>query len=91
VIVQPIAHSSLDRRADAQDGPLAVRAQPQVPIIHQELGAVFLRGNGKFGRFLDDLNGADVQLVTAGGTGSTRVGPQHTAQDERGFQRQTFG
>ncbi len=55
VVVQPIAHSLDDRGPDAQDRPLAVGAQPQMPVVHQELDAVFLRADRVLGRFLDDL------------------------------------
>jgi hypothetical protein len=56
-----------DGGADAQDGRLARRAEPKMAMLHQEVGAVFLRrdGVGRIGRDeMHNLEVGDVKLET---------------------------
>ena len=54
-----------DGVADLADGPLSLRAQPQVAVLHQEVDAVGLgRDRVALGRG-DDLAAGDGQLVAA--------------------------
>ena len=42
LVVEVVAHGLHHRVADADDRVLALRAQPQVAVLHQERGAVLL-------------------------------------------------
>ena len=69
VVVEIIACSLDDLRADAQDGGLARRADPEMAMLHQKVDAVFLGRDGVgllFRHTLDDFDVLDVELVAAG-------------------------
>jgi hypothetical protein len=53
--------------ADKKDGVLAARAEPEVPVIHEELRPVLLRRDGVALDALQDLCVGHVDLEAAGG------------------------
>ena len=69
--------------ADAQDGPLALGAQPQVAVVHQKLDAVLLGRDRVFLRLLDDCQAGHIQLEAAGDTGRALVGLDSARDDQR--------
>ena len=76
--------------ADAQDGRLARGADPEVAVLHEEVDAVLLGGDGVgvgLGDALDDLDVLDVELVAAGGA---LVGADLAGDDDAGLLREAF-
>ena len=62
-LVEEVARSLDDFGADAQDRGLARRANPEMAVLHQEVGAVLLERDGEgrvFGHALDDFDAFDV-------------------------------
>ena len=55
VRIEVIAHGLDDLVAHADDGVLALAAQPEMAVVHQEIGAVLLGGDGVGVRFRDAL------------------------------------
>ncbi len=81
VVVEVVADGPHDLRAHPQDGRLTARAQPQVAVIHEEVGAVLLRRDGVLaGAGADHFEGRDGELVRVGVLG---VG-LHLARDAQG-------
>ena len=61
-----------------------------MPVLHEEVDAVLLEGDGVgigFGDALDDLNVFDIELEAAGGT---LVGAHLAGDDDRGFLSETL-
>ena len=56
VRVEVVAAGADDARAHAQDRVLARRAQPEVAVVHQEVGAVLLRRDRVLVRLLHDAH-----------------------------------
>jgi hypothetical protein len=70
--------------AHADDGVLALRAQPEMAVVHQEFDAVVLGRDGigiGFGNLLQDLDGFDIHLVAAGARASARTLPRTMSDD----------
>jgi len=65
LVIQPFGDRAHDLGADAQDRVLARRADPQVAMVHQEVGPVLLGRDGVFLGLLDHLQSADGQLIAA--------------------------
>ena len=79
-----------DLVAHAQDGVLAPAAQPQVPVVHQEIDAV-LFGRDRIrlglGHALHDFDVLDIHLVAAR---RALLGADLARDDERRFLRQVL-
>ena len=63
--IEVVANGFDDCVADADDGVLALAAQPEVAVIHQEVDAVFFGGDGVgvgFGDALEDLDAFDIHF-----------------------------
>ena len=76
--------------ANAQDGGLAGRANPEVALIEQEIDAVFFELDGKgrgVGDFLNDLDFGDAHFEAARGA---LLGANFAGDDDAGFLRETF-
>ena len=68
--IEIVAHGLDDFVADADDGVLALAAQPEVAVIHQEIDAVLLGSDGVgvgFRNALQHLDVLDVHFEAAGG------------------------
>ncbi len=68
--VEVLGGGAHDGGADAEDGGLARGADPEVAVLHEEVDAVLLEGDGVgvgLGDALDDLDVFDVELEAAGG------------------------
>ena len=79
-----------DFGADAEDGGLARRADPEMAVLHEEVDAVLLEGDGVgvgLGDALDDLDIFDVELEAAGGT---LVGANLAGDDDGRLLREAF-
>ncbi len=90
VVVEVVAGGFDDFGADAEDGGLARGADPEVAVLHEEVGAMLFEGDGVgivFGDALDDLDVLDVELVTAGGA---FVGADFAGDDDGGFVGEAF-
>jgi hypothetical protein len=76
--------------ADAKNGGLARRADPEVPLIEQEVDPVFFELDRKrrgVGNFLDDLNFRDAHFEAAG---SALFGADFACDDDARFLREAF-
>ncbi len=62
VVVKIIAHGLDDRVPDFQNCVLLFRADPQMPVVHQEFGAVFLRRDRIIVHVLQDLDVLHVEF-----------------------------
>ena len=74
-----------DVGADAEDGGLARRADPEVAVLHEEVDAVLFEGDGVgvgLGNALHDLDVFDVELEAAGGA---LVGADLAGDDDAGL------
>ncbi len=74
--------------AHANDGVLALAAQPEMPVVHQEFRAVFLGRDGvriRLGDALDHLQIFHIHLEAAG---SARIGANFSGDNDRRFLRQ---
>ena len=83
--VEVVADGADHLVADPQDGVLAPAAQPQVPVVHQEVDAVVLGRDGvRIGlrNALDHLQVLDIQLVAARRAG---FGADLAGDDDRRF------
>ncbi len=70
--VEVLGGRTHDRGADAEDGGLARGADPEVAMLHEEVDAVFLAGDGVggvVGDALGDVDGKDVELDAGGSAG----------------------
>ena len=68
--VEVLGGGAHDFGADAEDGGLARGADPEVAMLHEEVDAVLLEGDGVgvgLGNALDDFEVFDVELEAAGG------------------------
>jgi hypothetical protein len=52
-----------DAVPDPQNGPLALTAQPQVPVVHQEVYTVLLRRDRVLLRLLNQGQARDLYLI----------------------------
>ena len=66
-VVEEVADGLADLGADPHHGVLALRPQPQVAVVEQEIGAVVLLADGELGRDVDRIEGTHLELVAAGG------------------------
>ncbi len=76
--------------ANAKNGGLAGRANPEMALIEQKIDAVFFKLDGKgrgVGNFLDDLDFGDAHFEAAGGA---LLGADFSSDDDAGFLRETF-
>ncbi len=90
VLVEVFGRGAHDFGADAEDGGLAGGADPEVAVLHEEVDAVLLGGDGVgvgLGDALDDFDVFDVELEAAGGA---LVGADFAGDDEAGFLGQAF-
>ena len=90
VAVEKIAGGANDFGAHAQDGRLALGAQPEMAVLHQEVDAMFFgrdRIGIGFGDALHDLDVRDVEFVAAG---SALVGADFAFDDDAGFLSEAF-
>src|SRR6185437_6952909 len=74
--------------ADRSVLPLA--AEPQVPMVHQKVGAMILRGDRiriRFGHALMNFRRGYIHLIAAW---STRLGAYSAGDGKRGFLRKSF-
>jgi hypothetical protein len=71
--------------AHAEDRLLALRADPEMPAIHQEVDAVLLRRDRIVLRLRDDFERRDVDFVAAR---RARVGARGAVDDDRAFLRE---
>ena len=79
-----------DLGPDAEDGGLARGADPEMAMLHEEVDAVLLEGDGVgvgLGDALDDLDVFDVELEAAGGA---LVGADFAGDDDAGLLGQAF-
>ncbi len=89
-LVEEIAGGVDDFGAHAQDRRLALRAQPEVAVLHQEVGAVLFgrdRIGVGLGHALHDLDVRDVEFVAAGGA---LVGADFAFDDDARFLREAL-
>ena len=85
VVVEIVAGGLDDLRADAQDGGLARRANPEMAMLHQEIDAVLLGRDGiglLLGHALHHFDVLDIELVAAGGA---LVGADAAGDDDAGL------
>ena len=90
VAVEEIAGGANDFGADAQDGCLALRAQPEMAVLHQEVDAVLFgrdRIRSRFRHALHDLDVGDVEFIAAG---SALIGADFAFDDDARFLRQAL-
>ncbi len=66
VAVEEVADGLHQGVADAQDGPLALAAQPEVAVLHEELGAVLLGRDGEVRAAADEFQGLHQELGLTG-------------------------
>ena len=79
-----------DFGADAEDGGLARGADPEMAVLHEEVDAVLLEGDGVgvgLGDALDDLQVFDVEFEAAG---SALVGADLAGDDDAGLLGEAF-
>ncbi len=79
-----------DLGADAQDGRLARRADPQMAVLHEEVDAMLLERDGigiGLGHALDDLDVFNIELKAARGA---LVGADLAGDDDRRLLREAF-
>ena len=69
VVVEVVANRTDDLGADAQDGMLPARANPEMTMVHQEGGAMLLRRDGVLLRDVEDLEAGGMELVAERGAG----------------------
>ena len=88
--VHVIAGGALGFGADAQDGGLARRANPEMAMVEQEIDAVLFEldgvGSGLV-NFLQDFDFGDADFVAAGGA---LLGANFSGDDDAGFLREAF-
>ena len=82
VIVEPIADGADDGSPHPQHGPLPLRADPQVAVVHQELDPVLLGLNGVVLGHLEHAQAGDAQFITAGDARGPVVLADSTGDDE---------
>src|ERR1019366_9728376 len=82
--VEEVVDRALDLAAHLEDGDLLRRAQPEVPLRHEEVDAVLLRRDRPVVAEVEDRNGRDGQLHAAG---RARVCLHEPGHFERGFLR----
>ena len=73
-----------------KNGCLALRAQPEMAMLHQEIDAVLFRSDGigiGFGDALHDLDIRDVEFIAAG---SALIGAHFAFDDDARFLREAF-
>ena len=87
-LVEKIAHRLDDLRAHPQNRRLPLRAHPQMPMLHQEFGAMLFRRDGigiGLRHALHDLHVRHVEFVAAG---RALVGANLAFDDHARFLRQ---
>ena len=65
MVIEVLGRGAHDGGADAQDGGLARRADPEVAMLHQEVNAMLLERDGErclVSDALQDFEGLDVEL-----------------------------
>ncbi len=83
VLVEVLRSGAHDFGPDAENGGLARRAHPQMAMLHEEVDAVLLEGDGVgvgLGDALDDFDVFHVELKAAG---SALVGADLAGDDDR--------
>src|SRR6185503_2397255 len=87
VRVEEVADRANDFRSDRKNRVLPFRSQPQMPVVHQELRAVFLWGYRIIVSDLQDFDAGHIKLVAAG---RALIGSNPARHNDRGFLGELF-
>ena len=73
VVVEEVDNGTFDGGANAHDGPLFAGAQPEVPVVHQEIDTMIFGGDGIFFYVLQHFDRLDAEFVATWYAGRTAV------------------